>query len=97
MLIHLKKRFPQWREKIEQLSGDDPDFRALCREYEETARTLAFWIRLTRLPLHLIDRQKQDCKEVLREMETEILLMLDRQFPLPEDGTAVTLKNSEKR
>lgn len=81
MLTHLVKRFPQRREKIEQLFGDDPDFRALCREYEETTRMLAFWIRLARLPLKQLDRQKQDCKEVLQEMEIEILLTIDRQFP----------------
>lgn len=93
MLRYLEKRFPQQRKNIEELFGDDPDFRALCREYEETAQMLAFWIRLSRLPLTQINRQNQDCKEALREMETEILLMLNRQFPPPENGAAEAPEN----
>ena len=97
MLTHVLKRFPQWREKIEQLFCDDPDFRALCCEYEETTRTLAFWIQLERLPHKRIDQQKQDCQEALQEMETDILFMLDRQFPSPENGATTASENSEKK
>jgi len=79
MFKRLEKRFPQWRIKIEQLFHEDRDFRALCEEYEEMAKTLAFWIWLSRLrlPLREIDRQKRDCKEFLQELETEILMILD--------------------
>jgi hypothetical protein len=84
MLKHLEKRFPQWQKQIEQLFKDDPDFRASCGEYEETAKTLAFWIWLSRLPARQINRQKHEHKELLQELETEILMTLRKQYPAVE-------------
>lgn len=81
MLKHFEKHFPQWQEQMERLSTEDPDFRALCGEYEETAKTLAFWVWLSRLPARQIDRQKHESKELLRELETEILMTLRKQYP----------------
>ena len=97
MFTHLAKRFPQWQAKIEQMFHDDPDFQALCREYEETARTLAFWDQLSRLPMKQIARQKLDCKEFLQELETDILMILENQFPQPASGAAQTESNSKRR
>lgn len=69
------------QEEIERLFNDDPDFRALCNNYEETARTLKFWIKLSQSSAKLIDREKHDCKEYLLELETDILMTLQIQFP----------------
>lgn len=76
---HLEKRFPHWQEKIGDLFQADADFRALCREYEETSKTLDFWIRLSKQALRQIDRQKLGCEELLRELETEIRMALEEQ------------------
>lgn len=74
---HLEKRFPQWREEIDCLLQSDPDFRAVCREYEETANALAFWVRLSQQAARQIARQKAECKELLRELEAEIRMTLE--------------------
>lgn len=82
---HLAKRFPQWQEKIEHLLRSDPDFRALCLEYEETAKALAFCTQLSKLSLRQIERQKAECKELLQELQTEVRLTLELRNakPLP--------------
>ena len=97
MLKHLERRFPQWQVIIEQLFNNDPDFRALCNNYEETAKTLAFWIRLSRLPAKLIDREKHDCKAFLQELETDIILTLQSQSPPAAPGDAEPESNSKRR
>lgn len=74
---HLAKHFPQWQERIEQLLRSDPDFRAVCQEYEEAAKALAFWIQLSQLSLRQIERQKAECKELMQELEAEIRMTLE--------------------
>lgn len=76
MLKRLKKHLPECREKIEWLCRANPDFRTLCTDYDEAAQTLAFWLRLSKLPAKKIDRQISDCKELLQELETEIFVAL---------------------
>ena len=79
---------------MERLSTEDPDFRALCGEYEETAKTLAFWVWLSRLPARQINRQKHEHKELLQELETEILMTLRKQYPAVADGDGDSLRKS---
>jgi len=81
MLEHLKKRFPEQQQNIEDLYIEDlykenSDFRALCMDYEEAVKTLSFWRRLVRLPIRKIKREISDCREFMRELETEILMTL---------------------
>jgi hypothetical protein len=76
MLKHLKKRLPECGERMEWLFKANPDFRALCVDYEEAAKTLAFWQLLSKLPTKQIDRQISDHKELLQELETEIRMTL---------------------
>lgn len=79
MLKSLEQRFPEWQTVIKRLRQVDPDFRAVCQEYEETARALAFWIRLSKLSLREIKRQKAACQELLHELETDIRMMLEHE------------------
>lgn len=79
MLKPLEKRFPHWQAVIKRLRQSDPDFRAVCREYEETAKALDFWVRLSKQAMRQIDRQKLACKELLQELETEIRMTLEQQ------------------
>lgn len=74
---HLEKHFPEWQEKIGHLFCVDPDFRAVCNEYEATAKALAFWVWLSKMAMTQIQQQKAECKALLRELETEIRMTLD--------------------
>lgn len=82
---------------MEWLFKANPDFKALCTDYEEAAKTLAFWLNLSRLPARRIDRQISDCRELLQELETEIRLTLQEHHPPATTGAGEIEKEASRK
>lgn len=62
------KRFPAWRQQIEQLNRKDAEFREICQDYELAAQTLARWSQSTLKT----EARIQEYQQLLQELEAEI-------------------------
>ena len=68
-------RFPHREEEIAECFGSDERFRALCEDYFECLKSLARW---TREPGQTAAVYQEDYRELLAELEGDILNYLDR-------------------
>ena len=74
----LAERLPDLEARIRTLMTSDPDLAQMIQEYEEVARTLDFWIRLSALPGKHIDNQVRDNRDLLEELVAEIKLAVEQ-------------------
>ena len=74
----LAERLPDLEARIQALMMFDPDLAQMIQEYEEVARTLDFWIRLSALPEKHIENQVRDNRDLLEELVAEIELAVEQ-------------------
>lgn len=67
-------RFPERELEIRRRCSHDPHFRSVCRDYEEAAVALRHWQGAAKED----DRKVEEYTQFLGELETEILMQLDR-------------------
>jgi len=67
-------RFPQREFEIWRRCTGAADFKSICANYEEAATALRYWQEAAGVG----DRRVKDYTEILGELETEILRLLDR-------------------
>ena len=70
----LKQRFRDWEIQIARLERGDPDFRDLCRDYEDCVRVLE---EISRNPAPDLNRIKE-YRELKFALEREVLEFLER-------------------
>ncbi len=71
---NLKQRFRDWEIQIARLERGDPDFRDLCRDYEDCVRVLE---EISRNPAPDLNRIKE-YRELKFALEREVLEFLER-------------------
>ena len=70
----LKQRFCDWEIQIARLERGDPDFRDLCRDYEDCVRVLE---EISGNPAPDLNRIKE-YRELKTALEREVLEFLER-------------------
>ncbi len=70
----LKQRFRDWEIQLARLERGDPDFRDLCRDYEDCVRVLE---EISRNPAPDLNRIKE-YRELKFALEREVLEFLER-------------------
>jgi hypothetical protein len=67
-LVPIIRRFPQHEFEINRLYARVPEFRAICEDYADATRALAFWEN---------DPSKaEDYRQLVKELEDEMLANL---------------------
>jgi hypothetical protein len=67
-------RFPSHREIIKQLFRKDKTFLSLCTDYQKCRKALHYW---DNSDLREAPQRREEYKELLSELENEILLILN--------------------
>ena len=70
------ERFPDWRTEVLQLLKESDDFRELCTDY----RDLASWLAACDRSVEAQKAAVEEGRVLLRELEQEILDMLQARF-----------------
>ena len=47
MARHIRKRFPDKKQSIDRLLAEDPEFLALCEDYDVCVNALQYWSKST--------------------------------------------------
>jgi len=69
-------RLPDRELEIRRLTTRDPQFRAICHDYQEAAAALDRWRQAAGAGLQPDDLQVRDYERLLTELEAEILAEL---------------------
>ena len=67
-LENLDRRFPGRGPAIRRQIREDPSFRELCKDYEEAAAALHYWLS----PPHHSDRRAEDYRHLVSELAAAI-------------------------
>jgi len=70
-------RFPHREFEIARRSATDPQFRAICADHGEAEKALCYWQKVA----EDADQRIQEYRALLSELDSEILLRLDRAEP----------------
>jgi hypothetical protein len=68
----LVRRFPDRARSIRRLQAEDATFRAICEEYSEALRALAYWQAADRS----YQRKPEEYRRLVEELEEEALAAL---------------------
>lgn len=68
------ERFPDLAHAIKQYGADNRFFRGLCEDYGEAVEVLQRWEPLRNSPE---EKHLRSCRELVEDLEREILLELD--------------------
>ena len=69
------KRFPSHRETIKHFFRGNRSFQTLCSDYRQCARALHYW---NKSDLREALQRREEYETLLHELESEILLILER-------------------
>ena len=67
---HIQERFPDRKQSIEQLMAEDPEFLALCEDYDVCINALRYWAR-SRDPEAEI--RTNEYRAIARQLEEEVI------------------------
>lgn len=76
-------RFPEREASIRRLFEKDAEFREVCLDYADAYRALAYWGAISEESVEQVIVQY---RELLRELEAEILAVLEEGRDRPEKG-----------
>lgn len=68
----LVRRFPDHARSIRRLQAEDATFRAICEDYAEGLRALAYWLAADRC----CQRRAEEYRRMVAELEDEALALL---------------------
>jgi len=74
-MYHICKRFPEKRETIALLILEDPEFRAMCEDYEDCFQACRYW-GLSEEPE--AETRVQEYRTIIEELENEIVEALNK-------------------
>jgi hypothetical protein len=63
----LARRFPERALKIGRLQAEDASFRAICEDYDEARRALAYWLSAGQAG----DTRAEEYRRIVAELEAE--------------------------
>ena len=67
---HIQERFPDKKQSIEQLMAEDPEFLALCEDYDVCVNALQYWAK-SRDPEAEI--RINEYRTIARQIEEEVI------------------------
>jgi hypothetical protein len=68
----LVRRFPDYARSIRRLEAEDATFRAICEDYADALRALAYWQEADQSSR----RKSEDYRKLVNELEDEALAAL---------------------
>ena len=77
---HLQNIYPQHFENILKLIEMDPDFRKICKDFEETGDTVDYLSSLIKIPVVQMEKQLEKQQMLLEELRDDISLSIDEEF-----------------
>jgi hypothetical protein len=63
----LARRFPERAWRIGRLQAEDASFRAICEDYDEARRALAYWLAAGRAG----ETRAEEYRQIVAELEAE--------------------------
>jgi hypothetical protein len=75
LILHLQAQLPDAQERIIERLPRDENFREICLEYEECAKSLAYWQSLEQRNTVRVE----EYAKLLQELELEILRLLQEK------------------
>ena len=62
----------------------DPDFRKICKDFEETGDTVDYLSSLVKIPVVQMEKQLEKQQMLLEELQDDISLSIDEEFKKPK-------------
>ena len=69
-MYHIRKRFPEMSETIDILVAEDPEFRAICEDYDDCVNALRYWIGCKEPEAEI---RVNEYRTLINELENEIV------------------------
>lgn len=66
---HIRKRFPDKTHTIDLLMAQDPEFRAICEDYDACINALRYWIKSKEPEAEI---RVKEYRALVRELQEEI-------------------------
>ena len=70
VMYHIRKQFPEKNETINFLMAKDPEFRAICEDYDDCARACRYWAQSKDLEA---ETRVNEYRTLIKELENEIV------------------------
>ena len=74
MTEHVYRRYPDRSERIQALKNTDAQFCEMCDDYEE----MCTWLAAQTRPLNPVSEDITQAKEIIRDLEDEIIQKLEK-------------------
>ena len=75
---HIRKRFPDKTHTIDLLMAQDPEFRAICEDYDACINALRYWIKSKEPEAEI---RVKEYRALVRELQEEITQALVAMKP----------------
>jgi len=73
-MCHIQKRFPEKSETIAHFMEKDPEFRAICEDYDDCVHAWQYWAQ-SKEPQ--AETRVDEYRTLIKELENEIVEALD--------------------
>jgi hypothetical protein len=78
---HIRKRFPDENDTIDLLMAHDPEFRAICEDYDACVNALRYWAESKEPEAEIRVKEYRSLIEDLEEEVTQAFAALQTQRP----------------
>jgi len=69
-MYHIRKRFPEKSEIITLLVAEDPEFRAICEDYDDCVHACRYWAQSKEPEAEI---RVNEYRTLIQELENEIV------------------------
>ena len=71
---HIRRRFPEKSETLALLMAEDPEFRAICEDYDDCVHACRYWAQSKDPDAEI---RVKEYRTLIKELENEIIEALD--------------------
>ena len=82
MAHHIRERFPDKKHSIDQLMAEDPEFFALCEDYDTCVNALQYWANSKEPEAEI---RVDEYRAIAQQLEEEVVEALIALKPLQLD------------
>ena len=75
---HILERFPDRGETIALLMKEDPEFRAMCEDYDDCVNALRYWAQSKEPEA---ETKVNEYRDLIQELEKEVTEALEAMMP----------------
>ena len=69
-MYHIRKRSPEKSKTIDLLMAEDPEFRAICEDYDDCFHAWQYWVQSTKPEA---ETRVNEYRTLIKELENEIV------------------------